>query len=302
MDVPFPRTTGEACNEGPVYRRSDENDWDALQRRVRPQRLYFGPRRTDDATSREATNPVVRPIILAPRLPGPGDLEALTTPNPTPNPTPTTPDYASILAHVLTQLEKILQTHECPIKSDISRNLVVASDGHLYDRAEITRWVQQEGSQATSPVSREKISTVFYPAYAAAQTVDLVQALIAYVNTTAKLAPKVPSESQTSESQTSEPHAIQKPDPRETRCAFLERLPRTSDDVIVVYNSSCKRYFTVGLNPNRSTRDLYDLYGFRLQIPEGSFKLICEGAVLGPDEPLSNYKINSRSIIMHVDM
>ena len=43
----------------------------------------------------------------------------------------------------------------CPITLDIMEDPVVASDGHTYERAAITEWIQNRG---TSPVTQQSLS------------------------------------------------------------------------------------------------------------------------------------------------
>jgi hypothetical protein len=42
----------------------------------------------------------------------------------------------------------------CPITLDIYRDPVIAQDGHVYERAAIVRWIEQQG---TSPLTREPL-------------------------------------------------------------------------------------------------------------------------------------------------
>ena len=42
----------------------------------------------------------------------------------------------------------------CPITLDVYRDPVLATDGHIYERTAIVRWIQQQG---TSPLTREPL-------------------------------------------------------------------------------------------------------------------------------------------------
>jgi hypothetical protein len=47
-----------------------------------------------------------------------------------------------------------VQDLTCPITFDVYRDPVLASDGHVYERNAIIRWIQQQG---TSPITREPL-------------------------------------------------------------------------------------------------------------------------------------------------
>lgn len=196
------------------------------------------------------------------------------------------PNHAEILKQVLEKLMNVLESHECPIKHDHSKDLVVASDGHIYDRAEITGWVQQKGVQATSPVTRGKISNVFYPAYTAIGTVESLQKIANFINKS--LDPNY----------VVEPVIVaKKPPSRETRCYQLEQK---AEGTLMIYHFASKRYITVPHIPSGTTSDLYDLYGHKMQFPEGSFKLACQGVVLNLGEPMSKYGICRDAVVVHL--
>lgn len=58
-------------------------------------------------------------------------------------------------------LKQRLERLTCPITQSLFRNPVIASDGHTYDRSAITEWHAQN---PTSPITRERISNVFFRA------------------------------------------------------------------------------------------------------------------------------------------
>lgn len=196
------------------------------------------------------------------------------------------PNHAEILKQVLEKLIAVLDAHECPIKHDHSKDLVVASDGHIYDRLEIANWVQQKGAQATSPVTRGKISNVFYPAYTAIGTVESLQKIANFINKS--LDPNYVVEPVI---------AAKKPPSRETRC---EQLEQKAEGTLMIYHFASKRYITVPHIPSGTTSDLYDLYGHKMQFPEGSFKLACQGVVLNLGEPMSKYGIERDAVVVHL--
>jgi len=196
------------------------------------------------------------------------------------------PNHTEILKQVLIQLEKILEAHECPIKHDHSNDLVTASDGHIYDRAEITSWVHQGGVNATSPVTRGKISGVFYPAYAAIGAVEAVQNVMDFINQSLDPSYKPASKL-----------APAKPSTRETRCALLDKRSSLS---VHVYHYVSKRYIPVKYIPDGTTNDLYDLYGYKMQLPEGSFKLACRGVLLPLGETLRNFVPDTGFTVVHL--
>jgi len=196
-------------------------------------------------------------------------------------------DHAEILKQVLEKITAVLESHECPIKHDHSKDLVIASDGHIYDRAEITNWVQQKGAQATSPVTRGKITNVFYPAYAAIGAVESLQKIVNFINKA--IDPSyVPPEPML---------IVNKPPTRETRC---EQLEQKSEGSVMIYHYASKRYVKVSFIPSGKTDDLYDLYGHKMQFPEGSFKLAYHNMTVNPGEPMSKYGIERDAVIVHL--
>ena len=47
----------------------------------------------------------------------------------------------------------------CPISGEIFKDPVFASDGQTYERKDIAKWIRQNGSNATSPMTGIKLRT-----------------------------------------------------------------------------------------------------------------------------------------------
>ena len=47
----------------------------------------------------------------------------------------------------------------CPISGDIFIDPVFASDGQTYERKDISKWIRQKGTNATSPMTGIKLKT-----------------------------------------------------------------------------------------------------------------------------------------------